>query len=164
MPSRQRSDFTKRQGLSDLQWRFLRGEELPDTFDAFILEHDIDNTNKQLWHAHEDEIVAEFAKENPGKRPALWWTYSAPRSPIGAYKGCAYGGELPEPRKRLGGIGTPAHEVLNIKPSFSYGIPNIWISPTDVDYYSGTMVNGGNRPACESKPILHIQRRRHRPG
>ncbi|HEX9544401.1 MAG TPA: hypothetical protein VF955_04405, partial [Pyrinomonadaceae bacterium] len=34
------------------------------------------------------------------------------------------------PRKRLGGIGTPAHECRSVKPDFKYGIPTVWV---DVD-------------------------------
>ena len=29
---------------------------------------------------------------------------------------------MPEPRLRLGGIGTPQHEALNVVPVFSFGI------------------------------------------
>ena len=113
--------------------RWLRCEE------CGFFEFQNEDYLRKLWSDNRDDIVAEFAKENPGTRPEHWWTYSAPRSPRGTYKGCAYDGELPEPRKRLGGVGTVASDVLNIKPSFSCGIPNIWVSEFDVEYYGGTL-------------------------
>jgi hypothetical protein len=48
---------------------------------------------------------------------------------------------LPEPRNRLGGIGTPASDVLAYKPTFAYGLPTIWITQRDVKYFSGTAVD-----------------------
>jgi hypothetical protein len=44
---------------------------------------------------------------------------------------------MPEPRKRIGGIGTPAHECLAFVPSYDRGIPDRWISAWDVSYYNG---------------------------
>ena len=49
--------------------------------------------------------------------------------------------KLPAPRKRLGGTGTPAYDVLACVPTFAYGIPTIWITPWQVRYYSGTAVD-----------------------
>ena len=42
------------------------------------------------------------------------------------FPGCYYDGKLPEPRKRTGGTGTPAHEVQAVVPSFEYGLPTVW--------------------------------------
>jgi hypothetical protein len=114
-------------GVTDMQWRFLKGEPLPKTFEALVLEYDINKTNEQLWTLHRDVVLAEHVKENPGTRPALFWQHDAPRLPVGTFPGAHYDGELPEPRKRLGGTGTPAYECRNVKPSFSLGIPNIWV-------------------------------------
>jgi hypothetical protein len=80
-----------------------------------------------LWKTHGNAVVADHIAERPGTRPALFWRYDAPRLPIGTFPGCHYDGELPEPRKRLGGTGTAAYEVKCFKPTFSYGIPNIWV-------------------------------------
>jgi hypothetical protein len=86
-----------------------------------------------LWHEHSDEIVAEHVADNPGTRPARWWKYDAPRSPLGTYSGCGYDGELPEPRKRLGGTGRPAYEVKCFMPTFQYGVPDIWVGIDEDD-------------------------------
>jgi hypothetical protein len=53
--------------------------------------------------------------------------------PVGTFSGCFYDGKLPEPRKRTGGIGTPAYEVKCVKPIFSYGIPNVWVGVDEND-------------------------------
>src|ERR1700676_4516124 len=47
--------------------------------------------------------------------------------PIGTFPGCYYDGKLPQPRKRTGGTGTPAHEVQAVVPSFEYGLPAVWV-------------------------------------
>jgi hypothetical protein len=68
--------------------------------------------------------VADHVNIYPGTRPARWWRYDAP-----------------EPRRRLGGIGTPASEVLSYKPTYSFGLPWIWIEQWQVMYYSGLAVD-----------------------
>ena len=40
--------------------------------------------------------------------------------------GCYYDGKLPEPRKRTGDTGRPAHEVQAAVPSFEYSLPTVW--------------------------------------
>jgi hypothetical protein len=85
-----------------------------------------------LWDEHGADIVADHVAEYPGTRPARWWTYSAPRSPIGTYPGCNFDGELPEPRLRLGGIGTPLSECSAHVPAFEFGLPIYWPGPSDV--------------------------------
>jgi len=58
----------------------------------------------------------------PGLRPHGWWLFDAPRLPVGTFPGCCYDGELPEPRRHLGGPGQPLHEVLNYAPDSHFGI------------------------------------------
>ena len=55
---------TKEQ-LTDLQWRFLKGKSLPETMEAFILENDLNGTNKELWSRHRETIIDEHVKEFP---------------------------------------------------------------------------------------------------
>jgi hypothetical protein len=80
-----------------------------------------------LWKTHGEAVVAEHVEDSPGSRPGRWWEYNAPRSKLGTYPGAGYDGELPEPRNRIGGTGTPAYECRSVGPSFSFGIPNIWV-------------------------------------
>jgi hypothetical protein len=126
MPRKLRVNKAKEQ-MSDMQWRFLKGEPLPKrSFESFVIETDFNKNNRELWNLHREVILAEHVKENPGTRPALFWEFDAKRSPIDTYPGCFYDGKLPEPRERIGGIGVPDYEVKCTKPSFSYGIPDCW--------------------------------------
>ena len=117
MAIRQRQD-KKREALSDDGEAWLRC--LPSNF----FDNQSDETLSEIWNTHSERIVSEHVEDSPGSRPARWWQYDAP-----------------EPRKRLGGIGTPEHEVLNIKPAYSFGIPIGWIDQWQVDYYTGVAVD-----------------------
>ena len=46
----------------------------------------------------------------------------------------------------LGGVGTPAADVLAYKPIFRFGLPAVWISPSQVKYYSGVAVDIRGNP------------------
>jgi len=72
------------------------------------------------WRAFGEKIVAEWIKQHPCTRPWFWWNFDSP-----------------EPRQRIGGIGTPKHEVLSYAPVFDFGIPSDWISQFECDYYNG---------------------------
>jgi hypothetical protein len=85
--------------------------------------------HEALWREHGEEIVADWIAEHPGTRPWKWWAVDAR-----------------EPRRRLGGIGTPAHEALAYAPSFAFGIPTHWVSPWDVAYYTGRARDVHGRP------------------
>jgi hypothetical protein len=77
--------------------------------------------------------VAHHVKRWPGTRPARWWEYSAP-----------------EPRRRLGGTGTPLHECSAYIAPFEYGIPSAW--RTHGDYFtSGTPIDPADPPRFESE-------------
>jgi hypothetical protein len=142
--------------VSDIEWDFLNDKPLPETFEGHCLKYDTHGTNEALWNLHKDVIIAEHAKDFPGSRPPLWWQYSAPRSPIGTYKGCAYDGTLPEPRKRLGGVGTEAYLVLNVKPRFAFGLPCSFIDASDVAYYNRTGLFAGVAPNKNSTPFAGV--------
>ena len=58
----------------------------------------------------------------------------APREPLGAHPGEWIDGRLEEPRQRMGGVGTPEHEVLNVSTSYWLGIPSSGVSPEDVEW------------------------------
>jgi hypothetical protein len=110
-----------------------------------------------LWNEHKGEILPAWIKKHPGTRPSWWWLFSAPRitPKTAAFLGRAsYIGSSPdefcEPRRRLGGIGTPKHEVLNYAPSFDCGIPNDWVDLWQAEYYNGRRLDiHGNRIGTE---------------
>jgi hypothetical protein len=87
-------------------------------------------TLRALWGEHRDEVLAEWIAEAPGTRPWAWWQL-----------------EAPEPRRRLGGIGTekwvglPAHA-----PVYAFGIPAAWTDEWETRYYSGRAVDIHGQP------------------
>jgi hypothetical protein len=48
-----------------------------------------------------------FAAEQPGTRPSCWWRFDAP-----------------EPRRRVGGVGTQRSEFYSVPPSLKFGLPS----------------------------------------
>lgn len=66
---------------------------------------------QKAWDAARDAVLDEWTQTNPGTRPVHWWLFDAP-----------------EQRQRIGGKGTPCHEVLADAPSFNLGIPTCWVS------------------------------------
>ena len=81
--------------------------------------------------------MARWLVGHPGRRPRCWWDYSAPREPLGTWAGWWLDGKLPQPRRRLGGVGTPAFEVLAYSPEFDYGLPTCWVERWMAVYYNG---------------------------
>jgi hypothetical protein len=136
MPVRRRID-KRREEITDLHEEWLQGNDKASGF----IQYAHDDELGALWNAHSDRIVAKHVTIYPGTRPARWWQHDAPRQPLGMYPGCYYDGKLPEPRQRLGGIGTPASEVLAYVPMYSYGLPAVWVDQWQVRYYSGTAVD-----------------------
>lgn len=78
----------------------------------------------EVWDELRDEVVAEWIRENPGTRPALWWKYDAP-----------------EPRQRVGGAGDDISEVLAYAPRSNRGIPVQWFTSEEVALFGKTVRN-----------------------
>jgi hypothetical protein len=91
-----------------------------------------------LWEQNRDDFLPAFIGKNPGRRPTPWWQWDSPRHDTGTG---AWFEPLPIPRQRIGGIGTPKHEVLSYVPQFDRGIPTGWVSKFDENYYNGRMVD-----------------------
>jgi hypothetical protein len=70
---------------------------------------------RRLWRAHRAEMLPLWTQDHPGTRPWAWWRIDAP-----------------EPRRRLGGGGTPCHEVLADEPEYDFGVPARWVSAWQV--------------------------------
>jgi hypothetical protein len=122
--------------ISAVQWAFLC-DDIPDDasdWERWELEANCvlgtcEKIVDRLWEAFGEIIVQRWAEERPGTRPSLWWRYDAPRQPLGTYPGVFFDGQLPQPRKRVGGIGTPLHEVSAYVPQYHLGIPVLWKFP-----------------------------------
>jgi hypothetical protein len=113
-----------------------------DKTEAFFAER----AAEELWREHHEAVLTDWVGRFPGTRPSLWWRFDAPRMPEGAFPGCYYDGTLPEPRQRLGGVGTPAFEALANVPRFAFGLPVDWVTEFDVAYYNGRSVDAdGNQ-------------------
>ena len=102
--------------------RYLKDDE-GAKFPYFATDDEI----RAAWNELRDSILADWTDRYPGTRPLHWWKF-----------------EAPEPRQRLGGTGSPAHEVLAYVPEHAFGIPVSWVSQWDADYYNGRArdVNG----------------------
>lgn len=119
MPVRRRAD-KRREAITDEHEAWLHSDDKGSGFIQYLPHDDLSS----LWADHSARIVAEHVSDHPGTRPARWWQY-----------------EDVEPRRRLGGTGTPASDVLAYMPTFSFGLPTIWISRWQVKYYSGIAVD-----------------------
>jgi hypothetical protein len=130
MPVRRRID-KRRTDVTDAHEAWLHGDDK----EAGLIPYAPDDELAALWDAHSERIVAEHVATYPGTRPHRWWQYDAP-----------------EPRRRLGGIGTPASDVLSCVPTFRYGLPWIWIERWQVMYYSGLAVDIHGAPIGDRYP------------
>jgi hypothetical protein len=74
------------------------------------------------WISCQNQILSDWISKNPCSRPWAFWRNA-------------------EPRKRIGGIGTPSSDVLAIAPSFERGIPGHWVKPFDEKYYNGRFMD-----------------------
>jgi hypothetical protein len=78
-------------------------------------------TGRRLWGMFGAGITDEHVEQYPGTRPARWWQFDAP-----------------EPRRRVGGTGTPCHERLADVLRLTLGVPTDWITRSDVETYNLT--------------------------
>ncbi|SDF15658.1 hypothetical protein SAMN05660686_00495 [Thalassobaculum litoreum DSM 18839] len=118
-------------------------------FHVFALEHDTcpwfsGGLNlRKSWDRYGADIVAQWAMDHPGTRPTCWWRFSAPRlaadRPIAKADPEAWPAlltDLPTPRERFGGTGTPDFIPLCTLPRFHLGLPVRWITSSDIETYS----------------------------
>ena len=103
--------------------------------ECFMLEGSEEEV-KKAWQKHRALILKDWIKRKPGTRPYMWWRFDAPRWQK-SFNGAWFDGKLPEPRQRIGGIGTPQYECLAVVPSFKFGIPYSWVSKFQEDYHNG---------------------------
>ncbi len=90
---------------------------------------------RAAWDEVQESILADWIDRYPGRRPRFWWKF-----------------EAPEPRQRLGGTGTPCHEVLAHAPYYPFGVPVFWVSQWDADFYNGRRCDvNGNRIGTKYK-------------
>jgi hypothetical protein len=156
------SGLTLRSGLTELEWAFLNDvigpgddpaafggtpEELLDLETDAVSDTGIGIAEK-LWRSHGSAVVHEWAKDNPGTRPQLWWDFDAPRVPASALRlneigmKLAGGRTFPEPRRWICGSGTPAYEWGLCLPTFRYGLAVRWITEEEKAHYASRRSRG----------------------
>jgi hypothetical protein len=114
MPVKRRTAGKRRRELSQGESNWLNSG-VGDVDQKYLWSHD---DLAALWREFVDEIVAEHVVASPGTRPLRWWQFSAP-----------------EPRRRVGGVGTPCHERLAYVLQHHLGVPWDWIFHDDIDMY-----------------------------
>ncbi len=98
--------------------------------DRFAL-YGLGESREVMWAAVRDEILAEWIAERPGTRPRMWWRLDAPRwaDPYNR-------GTMAEPRRRMGGTGTPVFECLAYSPAFECAVPKQFVAADELEYYA----------------------------
>lgn len=133
--NRKRTPRNRRESnLTEDQLNWLNDRPL---FKRSLLVFMVEDDKKAFWESNKDEVLGAWAKESPCTRPSHWWLYDAPKAPIKGGEHMGIFGAPQAQRERLGGVGTPSSEVLNIVPHFTLGIPNSWVSQWNVRYYNG---------------------------
>ena len=133
MPRKRRNPKTRRAEIPTDMVDYLSDREVDNAWIYFTDDAEF----LAAWNELRDEILAEWTATAPGTRPSFWWKFDAPRQPIGTFEGSYYDGKLPEPRQRLGGVGTEGHEVFNIVPHYISGIPTDFVDRWAESYYNG---------------------------
>ena len=75
-----------------------------------------------------------------------------------AWEGCFFIKDIPELRRRIGGIGDPAYEHYSLVPHFECAVPDQFVTTEDVKYhrdedeeFSGVPLDPNDPPAYESQ-------------
>jgi hypothetical protein len=135
MPVRRRID-KRRAEVTDEHERWLQGSDTG----CGLIPYSHPDELAALWESHSERIVADHVADYPGTRPARFWQYDAT-----------------EPRRRLGGAGTTAAKVFRSKPTYSLGLPTIWVTEEQVRYYSGTAVDIHGAPIGDRNPNTNFK-------
>ena len=97
---------------------------------------------REVWLAIRDELLTQWIKEYPGTRPS-WWYLFDPQCPRiseedirrHGWEGWYFTKDLPDLRRRLGGIGDPAFEHFALVPTFDHALPDHFVTIEDVRSY-----------------------------
>jgi hypothetical protein len=85
MPRRRRIAKARRQALDPSLWRWLCDLAEPGDAGSEAVRNCVffgdPMSEAELWATHGPEATATHAAVRPGRRPAMWWRYSAPGAP-----------------------------------------------------------------------------------
>jgi hypothetical protein len=95
------------------------------------------------WEAVREPLLAKWATAHPGRRPWAWWRWDAPKEPVMLAPGKSWtdADRMQPHRRRVGGTGTPRHQVWGCALDFDHGIPTQWFSAWELAYYTGRAVD-----------------------
>jgi hypothetical protein len=137
---------------------YVRDRQIPGIFECFRLTGPHARGElRQIWLELRDEILDAWIAERPGTRPYGWWEFDAPRWRPEAWcrdLSAEVAAWFCEPRRRVGGIGTPTYDVLNVMPEFAFGVPTSWVSRYDELHYEGFT---GLAPRADDPPRFESQ-------
>lgn len=120
--------------ISDAVLRYLTtGNRESGDVETFLLEGDSDRL-RAAWGLARDAILADWIKSYPCSRLWGWWTFDAPKEAVHGWDHERFNSAQ---RRRLGGTGTPSHEVTCSWGGFDKGIPQGWVDEWQVEYYNG---------------------------
>jgi len=167
MPTRRRRRprHRRKAELTRERRHLLHTGALPDwpepeaKWDVFVLKGDAlhgGDLLEALWKSVRDKVLSDWIRDVPGTRPWAWWRYDdSPRcSALPGSEPEDYWireRELPEPRRRLGGHGTPVYECLNYVPELPFGIPTAFLDKVDEASVDGVAFDPNDPPQFESQ-------------
>lgn len=120
---------------------------------------------RQIWLSIRDEFLPEWIKQNPGTRPSWWYLFDPDCPRVSeedikrhGWEGWFFLSDIPDLRRRLGGVGDPIYEHLSHVPRFDRGVPVDFVSASDVKYYrregesfDGKPIDPNDPPRYESE-------------
>jgi hypothetical protein len=120
---------------------------------------------RDVWLAIRDELLPQWIQEYPGTRPSWWYLFDPECPRITAadiqrhgWTGCYYTKDIPDLRRRLGGIGDPAYLHYSLVPDFDCGVPDRFVTAEDVEWhreegeeFSGIPFDADDPPVYESQ-------------
>ena len=120
MPTNRTRRTRKKNQNSELSESIIKffdtGSCEPMTFDLFLSKKE----QSEKYEIYKNKgFLDEFIKKNPGKRPYVWWDEATERH-----------------RTRTGGIGSPNFESFNYVPSYSFGVPDEFLTQEEADFYA----------------------------
>jgi hypothetical protein len=123
------------------QFRTIGPTEGPTVDDWEVIDKSGANDPRLLadWEAVRDSLLAKWVIDHPGTRPWYWWLHDAPTEPVTLAPDRIWRDEdrTAAHRRRVGGTGTPRHEVRGATPAFDRGLPTQWFSAWELLYYNG---------------------------
>jgi hypothetical protein len=97
---------------------------------------------REVWLAIKDELLQQWINERPGTRPSWWYLFDEKCPRVApedikrhGWTDCYYTKDLPDLRRRLGGIGDPAYEHYALVPHFDCAVPDRFVTIEDVEWH-----------------------------